>query len=313
MLSAIFANMAIAPAFLQILAHPLTKRPLQYDQTTNTLTDPETSASFAIKENVPLLIMSETNNELKETGAHQRAGTSFDYKDHYQKDASTYDYFEEADSLVEREEINRLHQTILANIPGPAQWILDTGCGGGWLAKCLAPKGKNIISMDISDINPIKVVRQLPVDNHYGLVADVFELPLKAESMDCIVASEIIEHVSDPKRFLECLFGALKPGGRIIATTPYNEKIQSSLCIHCNQLTPHNAHLHSFTENSIRKLVPSNAKGSETLVFNSKLLVRSHLQKMLSFLPASIWRSLDSATISLTGKKAYRLMLTIDK
>ena len=117
-----------------------------------------------------------------------------------------------------------------------------------------------------------------------GLVADVFELPIKANSIDCIVASEIIEHVPDPKRFIACLFEVLKPGGKIIITTPYNELIRTSLCIHCNFETPHNAHLHSFTEKNIFQLLPKVNKVKIQLL-NSKLLVKTWVQYLLRFLP----------------------------
>ena len=76
----------------------------------------------------------------------------------------------------------------------------------------------------------------------------MFLICLSPESFDIIVASEIIEHVYDPKMFIDCLLDILKPSGKIIITTPYNEKIPLSLCVHCNQLTPGNAHLHSFNE-----------------------------------------------------------------
>jgi 2-polyprenyl-3-methyl-5-hydroxy-6-metoxy-1,4-benzoquinol methylase len=299
--------------YLSKLVHPLHKTPLEYDEKSDRLLDTLHNESFSVTEHVPILLTAAEEDSLTETKQHNEAGGKFHYKEHYQVDAETYDYFKEPESAAERVEHTRLHDYILSQIPKNAEWVLDTGCGGGWLAKSLQHSGKQVISMDITPINPIKATKDTPYASHYGLVADVFELPLHEGSIDCIVASEIIEHVSDPGRFIRSLFTALKPGGRLIITTPYNEQIQSSLCIHCNHLTPHNAHLHSFTEKSIRGLVPANAKTVKTKVFNNKILVRLGIQRMLSFLPLSIWTAIDDLCNAVTGKRSYRLMLVVNK
>jgi 2-polyprenyl-3-methyl-5-hydroxy-6-metoxy-1,4-benzoquinol methylase len=299
--------------YLNRLVHPIHKTPLAYNEQSAQLTDAAHHDTFEIKEQVPILLTATVDEALTETDLHTKMGSNFQYKEHYQEDAVTYDYFKETENATEREEHNRLHQYILSQIPAGADWILDAGCGGGWLALALKGKNKHVISMDISDINPIKATKNVVYPTHYGLVADAFELPLKEGSIDCIIASEIIEHVPDPKRFLESLFSALKPGGRLIITTPYNERIQYSLCIHCNRLTPHNAHLHSFTEASISKYLPGNAKNSRTTVFNNKILVRLGVQRLLKFMPIGLWKIIERMANSLTKKRAYRLMLVMEK
>lgn len=298
--------------FLTRLVHPIYKSPLSYNAVSQQLADDGHGDHFTIREGVPLMI-STAEAELQVSEMHASAGSTFNYKEHYQHDAETYDYFQEAESAATKEESNRLHQYILSEIPKTADWILDTGCGGGWLANALQHKGKHLISMDISDINPIKVTKRYPFEGHYGLVADVYALPIKGETMDCIIASEIIEHVSDPKRFIYALYTALKPGGKLIITTPYNEKIQQSLCIHCNQLTPHNAHLHSFTETNIKRHLSPEMTMYKTKVFNNKVLTRTGLQRAMSFLPLGLYEGIDSLSNAVTKKRAYRLMLTIEK
>ena len=298
---------------LSLLVSPIHKTPLQYDEQARQLVDTANNDRFIIKQNVPILLRAEEDATLTQTEQHGEAGSTFHYKEHYQQDAETYDYFKETENPIEREEHNRLHEYILAQIPASSSWILDVGCGGGWLAGALKAKNKKVISMDISDINPIRATKNEPYPTHYGLVADVFELPIKEASIDCIVASEIIEHVSDPKRFLGALYTALKPGGKIVVTTPYNERILQSLCIHCNHLTPHNAHQHSFTEYSIKRYLPANVAHCETTVFNNKVLVRLGLQRLMGWLPLGTYKGIDKLANALTKKRAYRLMLVIQK
>ncbi|RYZ48810.1 MAG: methyltransferase domain-containing protein [Sphingobacteriales bacterium] len=297
--------------FTDLLVHPVHKTPLHPDENGTALVDPATGDRFPVREGVPVLLTADIRPELSKTERHAAAGTAFSYKEHYQNDAVAYDYFDETTHPVERTEIVRLREMILSRIPANAAWVLDIGCGGSWLAKALVPSGRNVISTDISDINPIKAIRKLPAANHFGLVADVFELPLQPASMDCIVASEIIEHVPDPRRFINCLFEVLKPGGKLIITTPHNELIRTSLCIHCNRLTPHNAHLHSFTESSLAAMAPAAARRVSTRVFNSKLWVKTSVQHLFRGAPLSLWDPLDKLGIAVTGKKAYRLMAEI--
>ncbi|MCZ2101814.1 MAG: class I SAM-dependent methyltransferase [Chitinophagales bacterium] len=167
--------------------------------------------------------------------------------------------------------------------------------------------------MDISTTNPVKALETYPHKNHYALVADVYSLPIKPETIDCIVASEIIEHVKDPVLFIAQLLMVLKPGGKLVITTPHDEVILQSLCIHCNSLTPHNAHLHSFTQDKIRSLVRNDIGKVETRIFNSKLLLFFKLHEKLRKLPFGLWRVIDRWAISISGKKAARLMMTIVK
>lgn len=293
------------PDFSSLLVHPVSRKPLAFyaGGESEVLVEPESGDSFEIKDNVVQLLPRQNAAQLP----------LFDYRDHYQKDALVYDYFDPPEGKTEAEERRRLHQHILAQVPDKQCLVLDMGCGGGWLSQSLAPEGYAVISADISDINPAKAVALLPLPNHLGLVADALFLPLRDAAVDCIVASEIIEHVPDPGRFMASLYAALKPGGKLIITTPYNEFIRHSLCIHCNRNTPHNAHLHSFTEQTIRAFVPPGATDVQTMVFASKVLSALRLLRAFTLLPFPLFRLVDKCLTVISGKKASRLMVVIRK
>lgn len=285
-------------AYSELFAHPGTNEPLHYDPVSQTLKS--STAVFPILKGVPVLLPGKTIEG------------PFDYREHYEKDALAFNYFATTHP-VHDEENRRLHQQILQQIPAGAHTILDVGCGGAWLAAALIPKGKQVISMDISTTNPIRATELVASPAHIGLVADAYYLPFRQGKLDCIVASEIIEHVKDPQLFLASLFNALKPGGTLIVTTPYNEIIQQSLCIHCNQLTPHNAHIHSFTKEKIKAIAPAMATRLQTKTFNNKLLVYLQLHLLLRLLPFSLWSVIDGTINKLFARKALRLMLVVRK
>lgn len=51
--------------------------------------------------------------------------------------------------------------------------------------------------------------------------ASVTRLPVKDEAIDCIVCTEVLEHVDDVKAALQEFHRVLKPGGYLVTTTPF--------------------------------------------------------------------------------------------
>ncbi|MEM1215670.1 MAG: class I SAM-dependent methyltransferase, partial [Bacteroidota bacterium] len=238
----------------------------------------------------------------------------FDYADHYQKDAEAFDYFAGWEDPAATHENQRLHEMILRQKPKKVQRILDVGCGAAWVAEHFQNvKGVEVFSMDISTVNPQQAVKRYPFAGHLGLVADVFHLPFRPGLFDFVVASEIIEHVPDPSQFLTVLCQQLAPGGRLVVTTPHAEKLAYSLCIHCNQPTPHHAHLHSFTADSLREHLPPPLRtGARTTTFMNKLLLHGRTHPVLRHLPFGAWRLVDRLA-SVVVRKTARLMLVVER
>lgn len=217
----------------------------------------------------------------------------FDYKEHYQTDAEEFDYFEERFGATEHDE-RRLREYIISQTDFYFENILDVGCGNAWVAKYFLKRNKKVISLDISKTNPKKALEKYPSNYHYGTVADSYKLPFVPNTFDLIIASEIIEHVTNPRYFVNELFRVLKPGGKLIISTPYKEVIRYVLCIHCNKKTPINAHLHSFDEYILSSLcADKDLLKSDFIVFGNKLLIFLRTYVFLKYLPFSIWKLLD--------------------
>lgn len=219
--------------------------------------------------------------------------SNFNYIDHYKKDAVEFDYFEERKGATAHDE-KRVREFIISKIPKDVNSILDVGCGNGWIAKEFLPKGKNVFSLDVSVTNPSIVKKLYSSPNHFAIAADSFHLPFNNETFDCVIASEIIEHVIDPAEFVKELFRVVKKGGRLIITTPYKEKLIYYLCIHCNQKTPANAHIHSFDEKKLELLYSgSDLESFKYETFGNKLLLFLRTYLILQFFPFWLWRIKD--------------------
>ena len=76
--------------------------------------------------------------------------------------------------------------------------------------RSMFPVAKEYVCLDIK-----------PVDGVTDVVADALALPFVADHFDCILASEVMEHLSDPFLFVQELTRVLKAGGTVILTVPF--------------------------------------------------------------------------------------------
>jgi ubiquinone/menaquinone biosynthesis C-methylase UbiE len=229
----------------------------------------------------------------------------FNYIEHYQKDALEFDYFEEKKGATAHDE-RRVREYVISKVPKDAETILDVGCGNGWAAKEFLPKGKKVYSLDISATNPAKAKKLYSSENHFGIAADSFHLPFDDASFDCVIASEIIEHVFDPVKFVKELFRVVKKGGSLIITTPYKEKIIHYLCVHCNKKTPANAHIHSFDEKKLEDLYKENDLENFMFeIFGNKLLIFLRTYVILKFFPFWLWKLKDKFANLIFNKPVH--------
>lgn len=287
--------------FQDLLIDPSSGKALVYDQATESFVN-ETSRLFPIKEGIPIVLPE---------GFQQGGENLFDYIEHYGKDAIFFDYFKGQDYPATIFEQRRLHEMILAYVPSNAEMMLDIGCGNGWVAEACLPKGKTVVSADISLTNPLKAMEKYPSPRHFALVADALHLPVRNEFFDVIIAAEIMEHVVSPDIFIKNLYRSIKPGGRVIITTPYHEKLEYSLCIHCNKPTPRHAHLHSFHEKNVAGIMPESSRVTMFSFMNSYLLkLNTHV--ILAYFSLSLWRKVDKMAAWLRPS-ALRFIMIIEK
>lgn len=296
------------PFLLDILKHPNNSSELSFD---NGVLKSKSSDTFEVKNNVAILRPLQKETIEIKSQLHLDFGTGFEYDEHYELDAKAIDYFEKYTCSATNDEFRRIHQAIISRVEKKAETILDVGCGSAWVAEYFLPKGNKVISMDISEENPRKALEYYPSENHSAIVADAFYIPLKDNSVDCIIASEIIEHVLNPEQFINSLMRVLKPGGKLIITTPYNESLEYQLCVHCNRPTTKHAHLYSFNEKNFGQIIPKGKKW-DYLIFGNKFLGRLRTHYFLGWMPFKLWRVFDRLA-SIIRYKPIRFLIEITK
>lgn len=104
--------------------------------------------------------------------------------------------------------------------------FLDIGCATGMLLAHLKAEGFREQGVEICAPAAEFGIRERGVSIHIGdLASAVFE----AESFGFVHSSHVIEHLTDPKGFLEEIFRILAPGGYLLLTTPDIEGFQARL------------------------------------------------------------------------------------
>lgn len=138
------------------------------------------------------------------------------------------------------------------------------------------------------------------------LQGDIFRLPIAESGLDVVTASEILEHLGDPPRALREVARVLRPGGTFILCTPYRERIETTLCVHCNCKTPINAHLHSFDEQVLTGLLEEAGFTVERMMrFLSRPAERFGLSGLMVALPFPLWRAADALACHILGRECY--------
>ncbi|MGV0741973.1 class I SAM-dependent methyltransferase [Mycolicibacterium sp. XJ870] len=96
--------------------------------------------------------------------------------------------------------------------------VLEAGCGEGYGADLIADVARQVIGLDYDEATVAHVRARYPrVDIRHGNLA---ELPLPDGSVDVVVNFQVIEHLWDQAQFVGECFRVLRPGGRILISTP---------------------------------------------------------------------------------------------
>ena len=113
-------------------------------------------------------------------------------------------------------------------LPSKPVTILDAGCGNGALTAILSEMGHRSVGIDVGESGIEFAKKHRPSIPYYvASVLDDLSGIIPDGAADVVIACEVIEHLYLPGKFLDGARRALKPGGRIIVTTPYHGYIKN--------------------------------------------------------------------------------------
>ena len=111
----------------------------------------------------------------------------------------------------------------LENVDWPlgAKHIFELGCGNGATAASLAQRGYEVLGVDPSAKGVAVANNHFPnLSIHIGSCYD--DLAGQYGQYPVVLSLEVVEHVFLPRKYAQCVFDLLKPGGMAIISTPYH-------------------------------------------------------------------------------------------
>jgi len=171
-----------------------------------------------------------------------------------------YDLWWKEGGLAEGHDFKWKWPKIKNVLPSKNSTILDFGCGEGrYIEEFLKVNPYKIVGIDISSYAINKAKKRFPKAKFYALSGDE-KIPIKNESVDFILAADVIEHIFDVSNYLLEMNRCLKKGGKIFISTPYHGTIKNLVIALIGfeiVYNPYSQHIRFFTKKSLSTLLQS--------------------------------------------------------
>lgn len=143
--------------------------------------------------------------------------------------------------------------------------VLEIGTGSGYGIKVIAPHAEQFVTVDKHA--PAPELISLPnVSFHQCTVPP---LPFGAEQFDCVITFQVIEHIRRDAEFVGEIHRVLRPGGKLILTTP-NAPMS---------LTRNPWHVREYTAGELKRLLQEQFRDVEVLGVTGNDRVMEYYEK----------------------------------
>lgn len=193
--------------------------------------------------------------------------------------------------------------------------ILDVGCGDGVYEKNIKKdilKDNFFVGLDFSTTQLERSAQIFDEVKEMNFEKD--KIPFSENYFDYVVCSEVLEHLFFPEHILSEIKRVLKPGGKLIITTPNLKCIQNRLSMFLFGDSPNfnylqnKEHIRFYTKKTIKKIIGNDFELLKQIGINSMLFekylfpVRIILPYFVQYIFNKIWSN-GGAGLFLIFKK----------
>lgn len=146
----------------------------------------------------------------------------------------------------------------------PGYRILDIGCGSGrHMGEVIRLKGVFVIGTDINMNDLLQAKKRLNGVEEIGFghslwgfnVAEITRLPFRDHSFDCVICSEVLEHIADEKTAISEITRILKPERLLALSVP--RYLPERICwkLSAEYRSAPNGHLRMYTKKRLKTIM----------------------------------------------------------
>lgn len=193
-------------------------------------------------------------------------------------------------------------------VPLEAKTILDVGCGFGGLGKLL--RKREIDGLFGIELNSsASIYLEKIYDQHWIGSVESINLPSNITRIDCIIFSDILEHLADPWRVLTRFASLLSDSGTIVASIPnvrnlgllYRLVVKGEWTYSADGGLLDITHLRFFTRSEIEGLFK--ASGLEIVEWGYNYDRYSFIRRVLTFIPRILVPDLEVCQFLIRARK----------
>jgi SAM-dependent methyltransferase len=185
--------------------------------------------------------------------------------------------------------------------------ILNAGCGSGELSLVLSAAGHDVVGIDPAS-EYIEVARRNAAEagaNRCAFEVSSIEAFATDRVFDCVVATDVLEHIEDDRRAIARLAALVRPGGSVILTVPAGQWLFG---FHDEAL----GHYRRYSSASLRRLAERVLHVESIRYFGFTLIPVCLLFSRILRRPYPVAETGDSTKRPLTSS-ALRTLLRLDR
>lgn len=156
--------------------------------------------------------------------------------------------------------------------PEPGDRLLEVGCGVGLFMAAASEKGWDVEGIDLSEtaLQASRDIHHLPVRQ-----GRFDELDFEEGAYSAIATFEVLEHLTDPRGFLDKAKRLLEPGGLLVCSVPNEGRKVPFPAVRGPASTPP-VHLNFWDRASLRRFFELNGYEIERIITQRTMLTLAH-------------------------------------
>jgi SAM-dependent methyltransferase len=185
--------------------------------------------------------------------------------------------------------------------------ILNAGCGSGELCIQLAKAGHRVLGIDpVTEYIQLARanVRRTGLHNCTFRVSFIETMP-NGEMVDCVMATDVLEHIENDRRAFEKMVQLVKPGGLVIITVPAGQWLFG---YHDESI----GHYRRYSRRHLQRLVKDLCHVDQCRYFGFTVIPMCCLYSQLLRRPYPVRKASASGKKSVTAR-VLRSLLCLDR